>query len=364
MSNIMIVGEISEVLRAQGNPVATGITINSFGDSPIVSGQYSIIPQINIGIMTFEEFNESASSYTQPTGHQAQSPWNTVGAVGLDAIFSPYSTHTDSGRSPYLPYFTEPSEETDEPTSKTLNPFNPFNMLSGMKSSGNSLESDVWMSSGHNISFALSYDPYDSGVSGASGYVGSEGTYPDGSGSPTDHFFEKDHFVRHTVETQGIRGVGLRSPIILTGWGFDIGGNPVPALSGNPHPEAAWNPSLWKSGPVDLRWDDDRGVWTAVGGSTDSVWFTIDESICADSYDERRLLATPDWSTGGCNTAIPGIDSYTGQITIYDICNVLSYYTDDGLPGLVGRATYMYPRTGGCTPKWIVDTICGETECG
>lgn len=362
MSNIVIVGEISDVLRAQGNPLATGVAVDATAGSPIVGGQYSYIPQVNVGIMTMEDFNESVSSYTKATNNTSKNPFNSVGAVGLDAIFTPYSTHTDSGRSPFLPHFTSPSGTPSGPTSKTLNPFNPFYGLSGLSTAGNSLANDLWMRSGHNISFATTYNPHDSGVTGLGGYVGSTGTYPNGSGSPTNIFFEKDHFARKTVEIDGIRSVGLRSPMILSGWGYDTGGAPVPSSGGKIHPEAAWNPAIWKSGPVDFRWDDSRGVWST-GGNTDSIWFTVYDSICADSYTERHLIAIPTWSTGGCSAVIPGIDS-SGYVTIYDICSVLAYYTDAGLPGKTGRATYMYPRTGSCTPRWIVDTICGETECG
>ena len=58
--------------------------------------------------------------------------------------------------------------------------------------------------------------------------------------------------------------------MIGVGWGRDINGDPVPAnpeKSGEYHPDFRTNTSLWKAGPVDLRWDDDRGVWTGTGGS-------------------------------------------------------------------------------------------------
>lgn len=271
-SNIVIVGEITEVIRAQGNPTATGLSIDSSSDSPVVSGIYKRIPQIQVGIMPHSDFTESVSSYIMDTGipESGKHPWNSVGAVGLDAIFTPYSTHTESGRAgPWLPHFTAPSG-SDGPDSITLNPFNIFNSLSGIRHTGNPISNDPWMSGGHNISFALNYNPYDSGVDGSGGFVGSTGVYPSGSGSPVDIHFEKDHFARHAVETQGLRGVGLRSPIILSGPGYDTDGNPVPGISGVPHPEAAWNTRLWKTGPVDLRWDEPRGVWT--GGNSTKIY--------------------------------------------------------------------------------------------
>lgn len=58
----------------------------------------------------------------------------------------------------------------------------------------------------------------------------------------------------------------LRGPMILSGWGFDIAERPVPSVGSDPFTfdtNAVSDRGLWKSGPVDLRWDDQRKVWTA-----------------------------------------------------------------------------------------------------
>lgn len=70
-----------------------------------------------------------------------------------------------------------------------------------------------------------------------------------------------------------IRTQGLRAPMILSGWGFGLDGLPVPngvvndgqTVSGNPtefDPKLKNQRSYWKTGPVDLRWDDQRQVWS------------------------------------------------------------------------------------------------------
>jgi hypothetical protein len=62
--------------------------------------------------------------------------------------------------------------------------------------------------------------------------------------------------------------VGLRGPLLLSGWGFDIAGFPVPASGTNKwgfNENAAVDRKLWKTGPVDLRWHGGRKVW--VGGN-------------------------------------------------------------------------------------------------
>ena len=82
------------------------------------------------------------------------------------------------------------------------------------------------------------------------------------------------------------KAVAFRGPMILSGWGFDINGRPVPNSEDNTinlnntnslnnidsilanrsmYFAEDWlsKPHLWKTGPIDLRWDDKRGVWTS-----------------------------------------------------------------------------------------------------
>jgi hypothetical protein len=60
-----------------------------------------------------------------------------------------------------------------------------------------------------------------------------------------------------------VRGMGIRGPIMLSGWGYDTNLRPVPV--GNTvdtfADDAIKDRSMWKTGPVDLRWDESRGVW-------------------------------------------------------------------------------------------------------
>lgn len=64
-----------------------------------------------------------------------------------------------------------------------------------------------------------------------------------------------------------VRTVGLRGPLMYSAWGYDICGLPVPSTGKNSlkfDNQTAYNRSKWKSGPIDLRWDELRKVW--VGG--------------------------------------------------------------------------------------------------
>lgn len=65
------------------------------------------------------------------------------------------------------------------------------------------------------------------------------------------------------------RGMALRGPVMIAGWGFDIYGKPVPRASDTAdsfNDDWLQNYDTWKVGPLDVRWDDRRGVWTAPPG--------------------------------------------------------------------------------------------------
>lgn len=64
-----------------------------------------------------------------------------------------------------------------------------------------------------------------------------------------------------------VQPMAFKGPMYLSGWGYDICGLPVPASGGIDNtrkfnPFTPLNRTLWKSGPIDFRWDDDRKVWT------------------------------------------------------------------------------------------------------
>ncbi len=109
-----------------------------------------------------------------------------------------------------------------------------------------------------------------------------------------------------------------------------------------------------------------RGRWQFQGGSGGghTIWFRIDGLLCPeiDYVDESTLVATATWYTGGCNKVPPGANE-DGTYNIYDMCNYLFGLVETDLLGTVGRATYHYPLTGTCAPRWIIDDLCAQPEC-
>lgn len=81
--------------------------------------------------------------------------------------------------------------------------------------------------------------------------------------------YENISNIRSTGVYTNARVVGLRGPVVVTGWGYDTDGNPVPADSGAPPDDPDWlhehlkRSDKWKTGPIDDIWDERRGVWTS-----------------------------------------------------------------------------------------------------
>lgn len=99
------------------------------------------------------------------------------------------------------------------------------------------------------------------------------------SGSYPTAGLQSYHNKQHEENSMDIRCVGLKGPVIVTGWGYDLFGRPVPNTTGvNEFPflntgapggfplQFLHQPYTWKSGPLNLRWNPLKGVWD--GGST------------------------------------------------------------------------------------------------
>lgn len=109
-----------------------------------------------------------------------------------------------------------------------------------------------------------------------------------------------------------------------------------------------------------------RGRWQFHGGSGGghTIWFTIDSVLCpeTDYVAETTLVVTATWYTNGCSKTPPGAND-DGTYNVHDLCSYLSGLTVEDLTGGVGRATYHYPLTGDCEPRWIIDDLCPSSEC-
>lgn len=159
--------------------------------------------------------------------------------MSLDGLFRPVSRNGDGG----FPKFN--SEVTSDATKITVSDLDPFQ-------------------SGHDIEILARGATPPSG--GKSLYL--EGNYAD------DY-----RFLAH------------RGPMVLTGWGYDTNGKPIPnqmdteaqngkfkstGLTDSFRSDYLSNSRAWATGPVDLRYDRDRGVWTAPTSSKSFRMFIVE----------------------------------------------------------------------------------------
>lgn len=146
----------------------------------------------------------------------------------------------------------------------------------------------------------------------------------------------RNNFIRNGISVPAIppiannmRFFGLRGPVMLHGWGYDVEGYPVPNSSGEPlvnivagQPVAvrdnnnnilgknqrfvngAWTkpykentfykgwaqqPGSWPVGPIDFRWDDNAGVWT-VGATYKAMHVMIEEDLVGNNPSRGILI--------------------------------------------------------------------------
>jgi len=102
---------------------------------------------------------------------------------------------------------------------------------------------------------------------------------------------------------------------------------------------------------------------TGIGGGH-SIWFTIEEVLCPDTdyVEEQTLVVTAEIYTGGCNKTPPGANE-DGTYNVVDYCSEFNGLTPTELVGTRGKASYGYPLTGYCEPKWYIDFLCGLPQC-
>jgi hypothetical protein len=208
--------------------------INAHSTHTLIAGDYTT------DIFTYMTYSGSSGIEKTKTIHKQSiallpnyaaketfgSNYNAKAGISLDGIFSIFSTKHDASG---LPHFQLASgAASDDITNDTLHPFTQSDIafcLTGTKSKGQKSES--------------------------------------------------------MIDPSNARGIALKGPLIVAGWGYDIDDNPVPSYidsSGSidflhGYKKDSQN---WKCGPVDLRWDDDRQVWAAGGGGSKIICTTLD----------------------------------------------------------------------------------------
>jgi hypothetical protein len=113
------------------------------------------------------------------------------------------------------------------------------------------------------------------------------------------------------------RGFSFPSPLILTGWGYDIYGDLTP--SGN---QKYVDVSVHKAGPIDALWDDKRKIWTVHGFKLAK----LSDTLSINSFGRAKIIKyTSNTSTSGVisDQEIPVFNPFTISIasgTLIQMC--------------------------------------------
>lgn len=160
---------------------------------------------------------------------------DNIGMVSMDSLFCPYFIGLSWENHESLPSWKEPNSSGI--TSTNLNPFNPSKLMT---------DANIFYQAGPNLAIYNSVE-----------------TLGEGDFCQFKNLVPNDQS-EVSLRLDSVKAVGFKSPMVLTGWGYNTEGKPVPADTGNPNVfrnDAFRNPSGWKTGPVDLRWDDDKEMW-------------------------------------------------------------------------------------------------------
>lgn len=199
----------------------------------------------------------------------------------------------------------------------------------------------------------------------------------------------------------------LRGPLVLQAWGYDTEGKPIPNIIDSPHQTELgifknagtkdkfmnnWldNPASWPVGPIDLRFDRDRGVWVCPPGDR-IVVAQLKEDLSAYG-SATAVLINPasggrsfyeSYSIYGPNGEDYSTDITNTYITVYDflgrnLCSATRVYAayNDG-KYIVLESSFVNDETCECvcaTPETspttetttetpTCDNICGLLDC-
>lgn len=294
-----------------------------------------------------------------------------MGMITLDGIFCPYTTATSHDN---LPSWTVPTAtDASDINQYKLNPFNFKNLsLDDPQDPDSAVNPQNFFDSGHNIQLYNSIT--DISLT-----------------SIEDLSAHKALGQTRSPQVKGVRGVGLRAPIVLTGPGYDTNGKPVPADQYDEnsfHADAFSDPSLWKSGPLDIRWNEAKGVWAAGAGGGSTVYECFFEitagSYCGSCYviglvssyaptdiGISDLPRIGEGFTSGMGLDLDDSEVGEDRLVIWDRAGCFFGEPIEDLLGRKGFAKYMTNiGTGPCAeigdpennPVWVVTSLCCNDE--
>ena len=116
------------------------------------------------------------------------------------------------------------------------------------------------------------------------------------------------------------RPLGLRGPLLLTGFGYDTEGYPVPGNGSGAFASGhLTQPETWKCGPVDSLWDQRRGVWTSHDVLKGKVKTTISSSLGSGLVQVWHNGSGIPWDVAAYNWSGTALSSGTNVHLLFNV---------------------------------------------
>jgi hypothetical protein len=197
-----------------------------------------------------------------------QNNFNAYAITSLDALLSPVSLNGSGGLSKFaLSCYNNPSSFPNKPRPVMPPVLTDIGIVGGMVINGRFLNP---------MCSSTILSGWDSRASGSSvGFSLQTISY----GTDPSKLFS-DSITDEKQSATDFRFNALKGPLVLQSWGYDTEGKPIPNAVDGPAdcingyfeesglqdkfmPNWQADPRVWPVGPIDLRWDRQRGVWVS-----------------------------------------------------------------------------------------------------
>ena len=208
---------------------------------------------------------------------------------------------------------------------------------------------------------------------------------------PADDISLAKNTYRNEVHT--VRTKGLRTPMLLSGWGFDLCDTPVPYVANGERRTFDTNlvndRRYWKTGPLAVMWDEERQVWSGgpqilvgealedcaqgeidnpekfrvkllrAGNSADTL-VSYDEVVLASNRDENLTIKEGQWVVlSRINYEYIAIQAGGGGPAIF-----LGTYDGEWFKGAVKTVTQTQPATDETVTHKVRNLFADVNEAG
>lgn len=119
----------------------------------------------------------------------------------------------------------------------------------------------------------------------------------------------------HQGDYANVRGIGLKTPVQMIGYGFDLNCESVVTQSGNFDVEDRKKSQLWKAGPFDPIWDNTRGCWTFHDHMYGHLISTISSKAVGSTTWQSGGMRLMGRNDAALDTIIPVWNIHNSQLT-------------------------------------------------